>query len=136
MSVRATAAISVAALLSASMLFGNIPYGGVGLPQNVYGSHQSNAGSYYAAAAAAAAAGSPHAPMVVQNGFRPAPVPPASPALFEAHQQQFHHQQKFLKQTTTETEITQNLLLEYFMSSLAYLEQPRSKLLGVSQKRT
>ena len=56
MNVRVTVAISVAALLSAAaMLFGNIPYGGLGLPKNAYCGRQASAYSAYAAAAAQAA---------------------------------------------------------------------------------
>ena len=48
-----TAAISVAALLSAAMLFGSFPYGGLGLPQNVHGGQSVNP---YAAMAATTSA--------------------------------------------------------------------------------
>ena len=53
-----TAAISVAALLSAAMLFGSFPNGGLGLPQNYHGGQSVNP---YAAMAAATSAAAGHA---------------------------------------------------------------------------
>ena len=91
MNVRSTAAIVVAALLPAAMLFGSFPYGGLGLPQQVHSGPAAN--SYNAfAAAAVAASGSPYAPTVVQAGFRPWVPPLPGPAAHAAHMQQVCHQ--------------------------------------------
>ena len=75
MNVRPTAAIVVAVLLPAAMLFGSFPGGGLGLPQHVHSGPAANSW----AAAAAAAGGAHSTPMVVQAGFRPWIPPLAGP---------------------------------------------------------
>ena len=89
MNVRSTAAIIVAALLPAAMLFGSFPYGGLGLPQQVHSGPAANSCNAFAAAAAG---GSAYAPTVVQAGFRPWVPPLPGPAAQAALMQQACHQ--------------------------------------------
>ena len=91
MNVRSTAAIVVAALLPAAMLFGSFPHGGLGLPQQIHSGPAANSCNVLAATAAAAG-GPAHAPTVVQAGFRPWVPPLPGPAAQAALMQQACHQ--------------------------------------------